>query len=81
MELRVKIDDTFMKDLGEKLRQTQLGEVTGTRITQEALSLLKWAVEETSKGRLIVSTDQEAKDIKQVVMPSLSGSALLGSNK
>jgi hypothetical protein len=71
MELRVKIDDKFIDDLKAKL-QPNLGEVSGTRVTQDALALYKWAVEEASKGRVVVSSDPEGKDVQRVVMPSLN---------
>lgn len=72
MELRIKIDDGFMKDLTSTLEQKQLGEVTGTRLAQDAFALYKWAVEETSKGRYVVSSDSEGKDVQRVVMPGLN---------
>jgi hypothetical protein len=71
MELRVKIDDAFINDLKSKLQGMQFGEITGTRLTQDAFALFKWAVEETSKGRTIVSTDANGEDVKRVVMPAL----------
>lgn len=72
MELRVKIDDQFIKNLTAKLEGKQLGEVSATRITQDALALFKWAVEETSKGRVVVSSESDGKDVQRVVMPALN---------
>lgn len=72
MELRIKVDDKFMKDLTSQLEGKQLGEVTGSRVAQDALALFKWAVEETSKGRVVVSSDADGKDVQRVVMPALS---------
>lgn len=72
MELRVKIDDAFIKDLTSKLEAKQLGEVTGSRLAQDALALFKWAVEETSKGRVVVSSDPEGNNVQRVVMPALN---------
>jgi hypothetical protein len=72
MELRIKIDDAFIKDLTAKLEDKQLGEVTGTRMAQDALALFKWAVDETSKGRVVVSSDPEGNDVQRVIMPALN---------
>jgi hypothetical protein len=71
MELRVKIDDQFVDDIKSKL-QKKLGETSGTRITQDALALYKWAVDEASKGRVIVSSNPEGNDVQRVVMPALN---------
>jgi hypothetical protein len=72
MEIRVKVDDKFMEQLTSALEGKQLGEVTGSRITQDALALYKWAVEETSKGRYVVSSDPTGDDVQRVVMPGLN---------
>lgn len=72
MELRLKIDDGFINDLKTKLQDKQFGEITGTRLTQDALALFKWAVEETSKGRAIVSTDADGENVQRIVMPALT---------
>ena len=72
MELRIKIDDNFINDIKSKLQDKQFGEITGTRLTQDALALFKWAVEETSKGRAVVSTDANGEDVQRVVMPALT---------
>jgi hypothetical protein len=75
MELRIKVDDAFIRDLTAKLEGKQLGEVTGTRLAQDALALFKWAVDETSNGRVVVSTSPTGDDVHRVVMPALSGVA------
>jgi hypothetical protein len=72
MDLRIKIDDKFINDLTSKLEGKQLGEVTGSRVTQDALALFKWAVDETSKGRVVVSSDPDGNDVQRVVMPALN---------
>lgn len=72
MELRIKIDDAFIKELTSKLEGKQLGEVTGSRLAQDALALFKWAVDETSKGRVVVSSEPDGNDVQRVVMPALT---------
>ena len=64
-ELRVQVDDAFMKNLQEKL-----GTNKTTDIARDALTLLNWAVEEKAAGRDIASSsggDLHAR----LAMPSL----------
>lgn len=66
MEIRLKIDDDFMQKLKDNL-----GGVKTNQLTQDALALLNWAVSETKQGRVIVSTDNNGDNVKQLAMPSL----------
>jgi hypothetical protein len=65
MEIRLNVDDDYIKDL-----QTKLGE-KGPDLTRSALTLLNWAVGEVTKNRVILSTNEEGKDVHKLVMPSL----------
>ena len=64
MELRLKVDNSFVNKLNKKL-----GKTTATALTQDALTLLNWAVEEISKNRVILSSDENGNDIKRLEMP------------
>ncbi|MFC0518454.1 hypothetical protein ACFFGT_29840 [Mucilaginibacter angelicae] len=66
MEIRLNIDDDFMKSLSEKL-----GESKASKITTEALTILNWAAEEAKNGRIILSTNKNGEDVKQLAMPAL----------
>lgn len=65
MELRVNVDDEFMKRL-----QTRLGTNKSTDIARDALTLLNWAVEEKQQGRQIASADNGGIHAR-LAMPSL----------
>lgn len=64
MEIRFDIDKEFIRELG-----TKLGEQKTTKITKEALTLLNWAVNEIQNNRVILSSNEEGEDIKQLAMP------------
>ncbi|HJS18997.1 MAG TPA: hypothetical protein VJ785_09610 [Anaerolineales bacterium] len=66
MEVRIKVDDEFMKDL-----KKQLGNATATDVTVDALTLLNWAVEEAKAGRVILSAERDGTDVHQLAMPAL----------
>lgn len=66
MEIRINIDDDFMKNLSKNL-----GDLKTSKITTEALTILNWAVEEAKNGRVILSTDKKGEDVKQLAMPVL----------
>lgn len=66
MELRMKINDKFIDELKE-----ETGISNTTHLTTEAFTLLKWAVSEAKKGRVIVSENQDGTDEREVVMTSL----------
>lgn len=73
MDLRINIEDKFINELKSKLEGNQLGEVTGSRMAQDAFALFKWAVEESSKGRVVISAEPSGANPQRVVMPALSG--------
>ena len=65
-ELRLQLPD----DLVEKL-QARLGGIKVTDIARDAITLFNWAVDEKSKGRLVLSTDDKGGDVARLVMPNL----------
>ena len=69
MEVRLNIDDEFLKNIQEKMGTT----AKATDITRDALTIFNWAVEEAAKGRAVLSVDKESgEDIHRLIMPSLS---------
>jgi hypothetical protein len=67
MELRLQIPDAVVQQIQEKLGST----VKGTDIARDAITLFKWAVDETAKGRYILSANEEGRDVTRLAMPSL----------
>jgi hypothetical protein len=65
MELRMQVDDVFMG----KLRK--LVDMTATDVVRESLTLFNWAVEERTKGRVILSADEKGHNVTRLAMPSL----------
>jgi hypothetical protein len=69
MEVRLNIDDAFLKNMQEKLG----GNVKATDITRDALTIFNWAVEEAAKGRAGLSVNKASgEDVHRLIMPSLS---------
>jgi len=66
MEIRLNVDDSFMKEL-----QNKLGQKKATQLTLDALTLLNWAASEVKDGRKILSASGSGEDIHALVMPSL----------
>jgi len=65
-EVRFTIDEQFIKELESKLKAKP------TEIARDALTLLSWAVDEAAKGRVILSTGPDGRDIHRLAMPTLS---------
>jgi len=65
MELRVQIDDQFMKKLEQQLKTNKASDVA-----RDALTLLNWAVQEKPQGRDICSAE-DGEVHSRVVMPAL----------
>ncbi len=66
-EIRLQIPDEVAKKL-----QEQLGGATRlTDIARDALTMFRWAVEEKAKGRLVLSSNDQGEQLKQLVMPTL----------
>ena len=66
-ELRLQVPDEVVKKLQEKLGS----DVKVTDIARDALTLFKWAVDERSKGKLILSSDEDGEKMTRLAMPSL----------
>ena len=66
MEIRVKVNDDFMEEL-----KKDSGITNTSQLLTEAFTLLKWAVSESQKGRVIISENEVGEDEKELVMPSL----------
>jgi hypothetical protein len=65
-ELRFTVDSKFMKQL-----QDRLGVDRSADVARSALTLLEWASAEASKGRVILSSTDDGKDVHRLVMPEL----------
>lgn len=65
-EIKFTVDEKFIEGLKE-----DTGIDKATQLTDDALTLLKWAVEEVKSGRVLISTDEKGGDAKKIVMPTL----------
>ena len=68
MEVRVNVAEGYFKSLQDKLGGAKVSEVI-----KAALTLLNWAVEEISKGRVILSSDRNGDQVHRLAMPILDG--------
>ncbi len=71
MEVRLNIDDTFLKNIQEKIGDNKV-----TEITRDALTIFNWAVEEVAAGRVILSTNADGADVHRLVTPALTQVAM-----
>lgn len=67
MEVRLNIDDAFLKNLQEKVGSS----AKATDITRDALTMFNWAVAEVAAGRVVLSTSATGEDVHRLVMPTL----------
>jgi hypothetical protein len=68
MRVRLDIDDAFLKEM-----QCKLGSQTSlTDLVSEGLTMLRWAVNETAAGRVVISTSSAGTELKRLVLPALS---------
>jgi hypothetical protein len=65
----VKICINIPDDLAEKFRQ--VAALSPGEAVTDAFHILTWAVDETARGRLIMSSEADGKNIQHVTMPSL----------
>ena len=65
-EIRLTVDENFIEGL-----KKDTGIDKASQLTNDALTLLKWAVQEVKNGRVLISTDQKGGDAKKIVMPTL----------
>jgi len=66
MELRIQVDDAFMKTLQDRLKTSK-----ATDVARDALTLLNWAVQEKRQGRDIASALKGGDVHTRLAMPSL----------
>jgi hypothetical protein len=62
MELRMQIDDGFIKSLQNKL------DLRATEIVREALTIFNWAMGERERGRVILSADPNGQRVERLAM-------------
>jgi len=72
-EIRFTVDEKFINGL-----KKDTGIDKASQLTNDALTLMKWAVGEVKKGRVLISTDEKGGDAKKIVMPILENSKLQG---
>jgi hypothetical protein len=66
-EFRLQIPDDLVAKLQEKLGPN----VKITDIARDSLTLFNWAVNESAKGRLVLSSDEDGEKLTRLAMPSL----------
>ena len=66
MELRLNVDDAFMSDLTKLM-----GSSSNADVVREALTILKWAIKETARHRVILSADADGKNVNRLITPKL----------
>lgn len=66
-EIRLLVDKKYLEKL-----QKRLGTTKATDLTRAALTMLDWASVEAEHGRLVLSSDQDGSDVRQLAMPELS---------
>lgn len=67
MEVRFNIDTDFMDNLKKDLKVKN-----STDVAKEAMSLLKWAVDERKQRRVILSSKSDGSGISRLLTPGLS---------
>jgi hypothetical protein len=70
MEVRLTLDDDLIKEMMAKT-----GVSKATDLTKEAMTMLHWAIDEAASGRLVLSTDAEGSEVRQLAMPTLRQAA------
>lgn len=63
--------DTQIKDSINDIK-VKRGLTTTKAFFDNAIALMLWALEESDKGRSIVSIDKEEKKIKEIILPIFS---------
>ena len=76
MEVRVNVDDDFLRGIQEKLGGAKISEVI-----KAALTLLNWALSEVSNGRVILSSDEKGDQVHRLAMPDLDKAKALALSK
>ncbi|MEN9492864.1 MAG: hypothetical protein RJA63_3313 [Pseudomonadota bacterium] len=70
MEVRLTLDDDLIKEMMAKT-----GVSKATDLTKEAMTMLHWAIDEAASGRLVLSTDAQGSEVRQLAMPTLRQAA------
>ena len=75
-EIRLQVDESIIKSINDKLKSINSGTGGGATlsandIAREALSVYKWAVEQTDAGRAVVATDKDLSQLVQIATPNL----------
>ncbi len=65
-EIRISVDECFIKDL-----QKRLGGISSVEVMRAAFTLLGWVGKETCRGRVILSSNQRGTSVKRLKMPEL----------
>jgi hypothetical protein len=71
-EVRFTIDEAYLNQIRENLADPDR---RTTDIMRDALTILTWASGERRKGRYVVSTTNEGKDVERLAVPSLEAGA------
>lgn len=65
-DLRIRVNDSFISELRRALQLE-----TNTDVVRDALTLLKWAVDERRNGRRVVASDPAGKSVVRLALASL----------
>jgi hypothetical protein len=71
-DVRLQIPDEIVKSIQDKVGS----DFKATDIAKDAITLYNWAIQERAKGRLILSSNADGNDMKQLAMPSVEKAAL-----
>lgn len=77
MRIQVDFDEQGVRTVDDIKEKTGL--TTYKDVFNNALALFTWALKERSKGRLIVSLDEENRDYKELHMPALERAAAVSA--
>jgi hypothetical protein len=70
-EMRFNVDPDFLREL-----QRKLGLSKTTDVARTALTVLNWAADEVSQGRVILSTKADGTDVHRLVVPGLTNAGV-----
>jgi hypothetical protein len=68
MNVRLSIDDAFLREMQQKIGN----QATPIDLVREGLTLLNWAVDETARGHVVLSSDTTGTALIEPVLPSLA---------
>jgi hypothetical protein len=66
-DIRVQVKDEILDKLKSALHIK-----SNTELMEEALTILNWAAGEAQRGRMILSSESDGKDVARLAMKSLS---------